>query len=498
MDNTDLISFIIPVYNVSLYLDKCLESIVNQTYKNIEVILIDDGSTDISLEKCMEWKNRDKRILVITKQNEGLGITRNLGIKIAKGKYLIFVDSDDYIALELAEKLYSCIKTYNADMAFCDIYNVIEQVKQVMIFNVDIEKTSNFWDNKLLLTEMPVYLWGKIYKKELFLKHELWMTDHYIEDAEFLPKLLSICNSIAQVKEPLYYYINNRPGSIMMSKRKQIIEQLPSIFDNIVDFLNKKGFFEKMKEELELYMVSKYFRLFYQDLSNKIPYFVETELQRKIEDKLEQYFTSNWKKWTKNNHKKFLVWGSPILKANIINYNITSYMLSGNFIIRYHFSSLISAMQKKKQEILNTPTNNIENLYRKHMIDMDIQNHFLLNNTELLQDVDDIIIDFLEERYDIIEYQGNYYTKNSDFDKLQYLNTADYKILKRNCKEVEELWKNSCIKFIEILKKSHIKNVHLIKNYVHENMRDYDCSCTPKEMNVILKKYYTFFEENLK
>ena len=114
MDNTDLISFIIPVYNVSLYLDKCLESIVNQTYKNIEIILIDDGSTDISLEKCMEWKNRDKRILVITKQNEGLGITRNLGIKIAKGKYLIFVDSDDYL---LSDTIYEdCIKILYSEL----------------------------------------------------------------------------------------------------------------------------------------------------------------------------------------------------------------------------------------------------------------------------------------------------------------------------------------------------------------------------------------------
>ena len=130
----DLVSVIIPIYNVFPYLDRCLETVVNQTYKNMEIILIDDGSTDSSLEKCLDWKKKDSRIVLITKQNEGPGITRNLGIKAAHGDYVVFVDADDYIDLTLVEKLHHSVKKYNSEMAFCDIYNVSGNEKHVLIF----------------------------------------------------------------------------------------------------------------------------------------------------------------------------------------------------------------------------------------------------------------------------------------------------------------------------------------------------------------------------
>ena len=93
----DIISIIVPIYNTRRYIDKCVESIVNQTYKNIEIILVDDGSTDGSDKKCDEWKEKDKRIKVIHKENEGASSARNVGIENAKGKYIAFIDSDDYI-----------------------------------------------------------------------------------------------------------------------------------------------------------------------------------------------------------------------------------------------------------------------------------------------------------------------------------------------------------------------------------------------------------------
>lgn len=99
----DLISLIIPIYNVEKYLDKCIETIINQTYSNIEIILVDDGSTDASGEISDIWKEKDKRIKVIHKENGGLSSARNAGIDIAKGKYIGFIDSDDYIDLEMIE-----------------------------------------------------------------------------------------------------------------------------------------------------------------------------------------------------------------------------------------------------------------------------------------------------------------------------------------------------------------------------------------------------------
>lgn len=120
MNNEPLISVIIPVYKVEKYLDRCVNSVVNQTYKNLEIILIDDGSPDNCPQICDQWAEKDNRIVVIHKKNEGLSSARNTGLKIAKGKYIGFVDSDDWIELNMYKRLYDILCTYNADMSICD------------------------------------------------------------------------------------------------------------------------------------------------------------------------------------------------------------------------------------------------------------------------------------------------------------------------------------------------------------------------------------------
>ena len=108
------ISVIVPVYNVERYMDRCLNSIVSQTYRNLEILLIDDGSTDCGGEKCDQWKKKDDRIQVIHQKNSGLYAARNRGLDSATGKYIIFVDSDDYVANELIEELYYVLKEEKA------------------------------------------------------------------------------------------------------------------------------------------------------------------------------------------------------------------------------------------------------------------------------------------------------------------------------------------------------------------------------------------------
>ena len=112
----DLISIVIPVYNVENYLNRCIESIISQTYENIEIILINDGSKDNSLLICKEYKNKDKRIKVIDKKNEGVSIARNIGVEKSSGKYVIFVDSDDWIEKTFVENLHKKISEYNVDI----------------------------------------------------------------------------------------------------------------------------------------------------------------------------------------------------------------------------------------------------------------------------------------------------------------------------------------------------------------------------------------------
>lgn len=122
----DLISIIVPVYNVEKYLEHCLNSIINQTYKNLEIILVNDGSTDNSLEICESFKQKDSRIKIITKGNGGLSSARNEGLKIAKGNYISFVDSDDWIDADFIKALYNNLISTDSDMSTCEFIRETE------------------------------------------------------------------------------------------------------------------------------------------------------------------------------------------------------------------------------------------------------------------------------------------------------------------------------------------------------------------------------------
>ena len=122
----DLITVVIPIYKVEQYLDKCIQSIINQTYKNLQIILVNDGSPDNCGKICDEYALKDNRIEVIHKINGGLSDARNVGIGRAKGKYIGFVDSDDYIEKDMYENMYNLLEERNADVCICNFYNVIE------------------------------------------------------------------------------------------------------------------------------------------------------------------------------------------------------------------------------------------------------------------------------------------------------------------------------------------------------------------------------------
>ena len=120
MEKEDLISIVIPVYKVEKYLEKCVESVINQTYKNLEILLVNDGSPDNCPKICDEYAQKDNRIKVIHKENGGLSDARNAGIDVAAGKYIAFVDSDDYVSNDYIEYMYNLIKEYNTQMATCE------------------------------------------------------------------------------------------------------------------------------------------------------------------------------------------------------------------------------------------------------------------------------------------------------------------------------------------------------------------------------------------
>lgn len=216
-----LISIIIPVYNVEKYLKKCLTSVAEQTYKNLEVILIDDGSTDGSGKICDDFKNEDERAVVIHKKNGGLSGARNAGIDKANGEFLMFVDSDDYIDKTMTEKLYKAVCKYNAEIALCPPLPIDESGKEVtshQAFGVDLGEGLLSGEDMLRCIYskyqvISVIACAKLYKREVF-KSLRYPENILHEDYCVMHKIYKPKTRVATIAEPLYFYVQHE-GSIM-------------------------------------------------------------------------------------------------------------------------------------------------------------------------------------------------------------------------------------------------------------------------------------------
>ena len=236
MDNSKMISIIVPIYNVEKYLDKCLESIVNQTYKNIEIILVNNGSTDNSLNIAEKWKYRDNRIKVFSIDNKGVSYARNYGIKVSNGNYIAFIDSDDWIDRDMYETLIEGIIRYNADIAQCSYY-VNSKDEQVLI-KKDKENLllNNAEGVKNILTADIFFpaIWNKLYKREVIT--EYFKNLKIAEDRLFNIEVFKNVKSSIYIDECKYHYYQRNNSVVHQKYSKKNLDVLKSykLISNII------------------------------------------------------------------------------------------------------------------------------------------------------------------------------------------------------------------------------------------------------------------------
>ena len=217
--NKPKVSIIIPIYNVEKYLNRCLESVVNQTLKDIEIICINDGSTDKSLNILENFTQKDPRIIVINKENGGISSARNKGLEIVQGEYIGFVDSDDWIDSNFFERLYNCAKKYNSDIS---VTNVLRERKKTKSIRVKYNKEKLYTDKNDIfnICDCPniCYVWNKIYNTKFFKSTNLCFQEGmYFEDIMFTTKILHSSKSLVTVPDTLYHYMINDRTSIVKS-----------------------------------------------------------------------------------------------------------------------------------------------------------------------------------------------------------------------------------------------------------------------------------------
>lgn len=215
--NNPLITIVVPIYNAEKYLNRCIESIVNQTYENTEIILVDDGSPDNCPQMCDEWAEKDSRIKVIHKENAGAGMARNTGLDNANGEYIFFIDSDDYVSTQIAEKCLLNAEKYDSDVVIfgrCDTFENGKQIEKKILTEKIIFDRNDIRNE--LIPAMLTYefgigmsIWSKMYKTETIKKlNKRFVSERelFSEDVYFAIDFFADIDTVTVLNENLYYY----------------------------------------------------------------------------------------------------------------------------------------------------------------------------------------------------------------------------------------------------------------------------------------------------
>lgn len=246
MIDNELISIIVPVYNSEVYLKKCLDSLINQTYKNIEIVIVDDGSSDNSNNICNQYAKKNTKISITRTENHGVSHARNIGIDKCKGKYIVFVDSDDYISNDMIEKLHNVVVKEKADIAMCDIVKVDEKYNQIFeTKNKDkkILSNSEYMYNIFDFDYSYGYPINKIYIKELFKKVKFNENVHFMEDFTFVCDIINNSKKIVYIPDKMYYYLQRKDSAIHSNFNEKWLSRIDTqkyIIDNYLGMFSEK------------------------------------------------------------------------------------------------------------------------------------------------------------------------------------------------------------------------------------------------------------------
>lgn len=240
-----LVSVIVPAYNVKDYLEECVDSICNQTYKNLEIIVVDDGSNDGTEAICDSFT--DKRITIIHQRNKGLSVARNTGIEVATGEYLSFIDSDDYIRENMIYELVEAIKGSNAELCACGVeYKRCDDGTSTFSGNTGETSVLDYGDSIDYLCNKYLFnVWNKLYKHEI-VNDIRYVEGVVCEDVGYTSTVFQRIKRTAYVDKPLYVYRVRRPGSSSMAFDARKLPALDE-FERFIEYLGNNGFYEKTR-----------------------------------------------------------------------------------------------------------------------------------------------------------------------------------------------------------------------------------------------------------
>lgn len=315
-----LISIIVPAYNVEKYINKCVDSIIAQTYNNLEIILVDDGSSDSTGKICDEYLKYDNRIIVIHKSNGGLSDARNAGLDIAKGEYIGFVDGDDYISINMYKSLYNRIIADKTDMAVCSFSYVNEFGEDLSNLNAcnplsnEIVQFPHFFSK--LVSERYWYFAiavNKLYSKKIW--NNLRFPYAKLHEDEFVAhKVMGLCASISFLEEKNYFYVQRKGSIIQSTYNVNRLDAVEAMMDRI-HYFSYLNLFRENEHNLfrTIYLLREGYRLLDKQISNNYKRF------RKLKNDFSKIcFKCLFGKFSINSKMHFLIFGISIKLYNTI------------------------------------------------------------------------------------------------------------------------------------------------------------------------------------
>ncbi len=501
-----MISIIVPVYNVAPYLDACLASITAQTFADIEIILINDGSTDGSGEICRRWLEKDARIVYIEKENEGLGPTRNLGVRRSTRDLILFVDSDDWIDPAMVEKLYAGFSEAGVDMSFCDRYNYTREDELYRVEQdiphggvVDVAAVPS------VVFGTYIQSWAKLFRKSVLEDNGITQATGYYEDGT-TPVSIALCRKIYYVREALYYY---RFRDDAISDNPEALPALRNHFSVFRDTFRRHGLFETYKTEME-----RFFRVkIRNNLASIVTLFERRTsrersrgeaLFRSIRNELleiyEEMFGSGASGSISGSELRYCVaFGSYNLQRAAMKYTGTTF--SGG-VESFRQSSIASVMSPYASRL-----NSVEMLGGKKTdrdcVAKDLSRAFAHKNRNEIANADCLLVDLLEERFALGESEGCLFTLSDSFADVFRKEEFPYRRLNRNESETERRWREHCLAFIDYCNElySHVPLV-LVRTMLAESYgltgkeETFGNIGEIRETNAFLASCYDFFEKN--
>lgn len=487
----ELVSVIIPVYNVEKYLDQCLESVTVQTYRELEIIIIYDKCEDNTLELCRSWREKDKRVFLIENAKRGgLGAARNAGLEKARGEFIVYVDSDDWLKADFIEKLYREITESGADYVSSKGYYEINGDRAAINQTVPAGRYDDYKMKEALFISDHVCVWKKMYRKK-------WLDDNhlqnpalfYYEDWGMYPTIIWEADKISVIDEIGVYYRAFREGALSEERvAKEVLEALKEALQYWLHYLKRKNLRKGKDKSLSYYCFKNYYyRLKYARKFKDISAICFLDSLKR--DVLEKEFGKfDFEKY------HYIAFGSfslrwEVQKAIFIPENLNSH---------YCFSSLISIMSKCRPVRVEHG-----NLFRKKMVEADMEAR-LLDEIKTMGNNVILFIDFLEERYDIMELEtGTYLTMSDAFLEADKCGLAFKRIISWGSREYMNLWKKSCTEFIYYMKEYlDEKQIFYVANRMSLCYGDFYCKENYKEerkiekINEVLQEMEEYFLGN--